>query len=95
LQALLAAVLAMLPKLPVSPGNLATSAVVQLSLQAQALASLNWQVPTNLPAIPIAMATCSLAAQMQAALSIQAVLPAPCGSGCDAAALLRAAAAVA
>jgi hypothetical protein len=83
--------LAMLPKLPVVPSSLATADVVRLAMQAQALASVNWQVPTSLPAIATGLATCTLAAQMQVALGIQAVMPTPCGSGCDAAALLRAA----
>jgi len=87
---LLAMLLAMLPKLPAAPGNLATSAVIQLALQATALASVNWQVPLTLPMIPIGLATCSLVAQLQATLGLSAVLPSPCGSGCDAAALLRA-----
>jgi hypothetical protein len=93
LQSLVAQLMGMLPKLPVAAGNLATQETVQLALQAQALASINWQVPTNLPAIPVALATCTLAAQMQASLGIRAVLPSPCGSGCDAAALMRAASA--
>jgi hypothetical protein len=84
------ALLAMLPKLPVSPGSLATPDVVQLALKATALASVTWNVPTSLPAIATGLTTCNLAAQMQAALGIQAVLAAPCGGGCDAAALLRA-----
>lgn len=94
LQSLLASLLAMLPKLPIAPGSLVTSDTIKLALQAQALASLNWNVPVRLPSIPIGLATCSLTAQMQAALGINAVLPGPCGSTCDAAALLRAVAAV-
>jgi hypothetical protein len=62
-------------------------------MQAQALAALDWQVP-SLPAIQIGLSTATLAVQMQASLGIQAVLPAPCGSGCDAASLLRAVAAI-
>ena len=90
LAALLAELLALLPKLPVVPSSLATAEVVQMAIQAQALALVNWQVPMSLPAIQIGLSTCTLTAQMQAALGIQAVLPSPCGSGCDAAALLRA-----
>jgi hypothetical protein len=93
LAALLADLLALLPKLPVAPGTLATAEVVQLAMQAQALAALDWQVP-SLPAIQIGLSTATLAVQMQASLGIQAVLPAPCGSGCDAASLLRAVAAI-
>jgi hypothetical protein len=81
--------LALLPKLPVAPGNLTTAEVVQLAMQAQALAALDWQVP-SLPSIQVGLATATLALQMQASLGIRAVLAAPCGSGCDAASLLRA-----
>lgn len=91
--ALLADLLALLPKLPVAPGNLATADVVQLALQAQALAVLDWQVP-SLPSIQVGLSTATLALQMQASLGIRAVLAAPCGSGCDAASLLRAVAAI-
>jgi hypothetical protein len=90
----LARIMAMLPKLPVVPGSLATADVVRLASQAHALASLDWQVPASLPVVHIGLATCSLTAQMQAALGVQAVLAAPCRSGCDAAALARAASAV-
>ena len=86
---LVAMLLAMLPKLPVVPTSFATPAVVQLALQAEALAAITWQVPVSVPAVQTGLATCALVAQLQAALNIQAVLPAPCGSGCDAAALLR------
>jgi hypothetical protein len=85
----LAMLLAMLPKLPAAPGNLATSAVVQAAMQAQALASVSWQVP-SLPMIPIGLATVNLVAQVQAVLGLNLVLPAPCGSGCDARALMAA-----
>ncbi len=87
---LLAALLALLPPLPVVPSSFATSAVVQAALRMQAVAALNWQVPAQLPAVQIGLATCALTAQLQAALNIAAVLPAPCGSGCDAAKLMRA-----
>jgi hypothetical protein len=87
---LLAMLLAMLPKLPMIPTALATAEVVQLAMQAHALAALNWQVPLSLPAIQIGLPTCSLVAQLQLALNLNAVLPSPCGSGCDAAALLNA-----
>ena len=82
--------MAQLPKLPVVPSSLATADVVRLAVQAQPLASLNWQVPANLPVVQIGLATCTLAAQMQVALGVQAVLPAPCRSGCDAARLMGA-----
>lgn len=93
-QSPLAGLMAMLPKLPVAPGQLATSASVRLALQAQALAAVSWNVPAILPTIAIGFATCSLAANMQAALGIEAVLSAPCGGSCDAAALMRAAGSV-
>jgi hypothetical protein len=90
---LLAMLLSLLPKLPVVPSTFATSTVVNLAMQAQALAALNWQVPAMIPAVQIGLPTCALAAQLQAALAITAVLPSPCGSGCDAAKLARALAA--
>ncbi len=90
---LLALLLSLLPKLPVVPSNFATSAVVQAAMQAQAMAALNWQVPAIIPAVHIGLPTCALVAQLQAALAITAVLPAPCGSGCDAAKLASALAA--
>lgn len=86
---LLAALLALLPPLPALPTSLATSAVVQASLQASAVASLNWQVPAMLPCISIGLLTCSLVAQLQATLGISAVLSAPCPI-CDAAKLMAA-----
>lgn len=86
---LLAALLALLPPLPALPTSLATSAVVQASLQASAVASLNWQVPAMLPSISIGLLTCSLVAQLQATLGISAVLSAPCPI-CDAAKLMAA-----
>jgi hypothetical protein len=90
---LLALLLSLLPQLPVVPSTFATSAVVNLAMQAQALAALNWQVPSMVPAVQIGLPVCALAAQLQAALAITAVLPSPCGSGCDAAKLASALAA--
>lgn len=90
---LLAALMALLPNLPLVPSNLATSEVVQAALSAQAMASLNWQVPASLPAIRIGLPTCALVARLNAALGINAVLPSPCGSGCDAAKIMKALAA--
>ncbi|HEX5327812.1 MAG TPA: hypothetical protein VFW75_14175, partial [Acetobacteraceae bacterium] len=87
---LLAALLALLPNLPMVPTSLATSDVVQAALRAQALASLNWQVPAMLPALGIGLPTCALVAQLNAALSINAVMPSPCASGCDAAKIMTA-----
>jgi hypothetical protein len=85
-----ARMLAQLPKLPVVPSSLATADVVHLAVQAEPLAALNWQVPASLPVVQIGLSTCTLAAQMQAALGVQAVLPAPCRAGCDAARLMGA-----
>ena len=87
---LLAALLALLPNLPLVPTSLATSAVVQAAMSAQAMASLNWQLPAMLPALRIGLPTCALVAQLNAALSINAVLPSPCASGCDAARIMAA-----
>lgn len=89
-EAVLAALLALLPQLPMIPTSFATLPVVQAALQAQAVAALNWQVPAMLPAVQIGLPTVALTAQLQAALNISAVLPAPCASGCDAARLMRA-----
>jgi hypothetical protein len=86
----MALLLAKLPALPIMPGSLASADAVRLAVQAQALAAANWKVPLSLPAVPTGLATCALAAQMQAALRIQAVMPSPCGAGCNAAALMRA-----
>jgi hypothetical protein len=52
-------------------------------LQAQALASLNWQIAAAPPAIQIGLPTCSFVAQMQAVLGAQLVMHAPCPV-CDA-----------
>lgn len=87
---LLALLLSLLPKLPIIPTSFATADMVRLSMQAHALASLNWNVPA-LPALPIGLATCNLAAQLQASLNLSAVLRAPCGPACDASACLSAA----
>jgi len=92
---LLALLLSLLPKLPVVPTSFATSAVIQASLQLQAMASVNWQVPSMMASLQIGLPTCAFVAQLQAALGITAVLPSPCASGCDAAKLARALAAVA
>ena len=81
---LLAALLALLPNLPLVPTSFATSAAVQAALRMGAFASLNWQVPLSLPAIGIGLPTCALAASLSAALGVQAVLSAPCLLACDA-----------
>ena len=93
LAALAQQLLAMLPSLPLVPSSFATSAVVQAAAQMQAMAALTWQVPAMIPAVHIGLPVCALTSQLQAALGVNAVLPAPCGSGCDAAKLARALAA--
>ncbi len=91
---LLALLLSLLPKLPAVPTNFATADTVNLAMQAQALAALDWQVPamSAVASLSIGLPTCALAAQLNAALGIQAVLRAPCPI-CDAAAVMRASAA--
>ncbi len=90
LATVLAELLALLPNLPALPTTFATPAVVQAALRAQAMASLNWQVPAMLPALQIGLPACHFAVQLQAALGINAVLPSPCASGCDAARIMHA-----
>jgi hypothetical protein len=89
---LLAELLALLPALPYCPTSLATSAVIQaaLSINAQAVAALNWRVPdaSSLIAVRIGLPAVAFAAQLQAGLGINAALGAPCGRGCDAAAVM-------
>ena len=89
----LADLLARLPPLPYCPTSLATPAVVAaaVSVNAQALASLDWQVPpaASLAAIRVGLPAMAFAAQFRAAFGMDAALAAPCGSGCDAAALMR------
>ncbi len=87
---LLSALLALLPQLPFVPTSFAASAVVQAALHAQAMAALDWQVPAMLPAIQIGLPTCALVAQLNAALSLNAVLSAPCALGCDAGSVMAA-----
>jgi hypothetical protein len=87
---LLAALLALLPNLPLQPTSFATAANVQAALQAGAYAGLNWQVPLSLPSIGIGLPTCAFAASLTAALGAQAVLSAPCLLGCDARQVMQA-----
>jgi hypothetical protein len=65
---------------------------VTMAQQISALATVNWQVPpiTALPAVTVGLPVCALAAQLNAALGLQAVRSAPCGPTCDAARLARA-----
>jgi hypothetical protein len=85
-------VLSRLPQIPYCPTSLATQAVVQaaVSINAQALASLTWQVPAamSLSAVRVGLPAAAFASQLHAALGIDAAVRAPCGSGCDAAAIL-------
>ncbi len=85
-------VLALLPPLPYCPTSLATQAVVTaaMSIHAQALAALNWQVPAamSLSGVSVGLPAVAFAAQLKASLGISAAVQAPCGSGCDAKALL-------
>lgn len=96
---LLAELLALLPKLPYCPTSLANAETVRaaFAMHAQTVESLDWRVPSlaALPVLRIGLPACALAAQLQAALGITAVLAAPCGAGCDAAATMRALASVA
>jgi hypothetical protein len=89
-----AELLSLLPQIPYCPTSLATEAVVSAaaSINAQALASLNWQVPEamSLSAVRVGLPAASFAASLHAALGIDAAVQAPCGSGCDAASILAA-----
>ena len=89
---LLNALLALLPPLPpvALPTTFATKEVVALALRMQAMAALTWQVPAAIPALQIGLPTCAFAASLNESLNLKAVLPAPCGSGCDAAKIMRA-----
>jgi hypothetical protein len=90
---LVRALRSLLPKLPFCPSQLATPAVMAAALKvdAAAVAAIDWQVPalSAVPVLQIGLPTCMVAAQVQASVSVQAVLPAPCGSGCDAARIMR------
>jgi hypothetical protein len=87
----------MLPRLPYCPTNLAPPAVVQaaLSANAEAIAAMDWQVPSlsAVPLLAVGLPTVALVAQIDASLGLSAVLAGPCGSGCDAARLMKAIAA--
>jgi hypothetical protein len=91
---LLDELLALLPAIPYSPTSFATGVVVQaaMSINAQALASMNWQVPSamSLIGVRVGLPAVALATQLRAALGINAAIAAPCGSGCDAAAIMAA-----
>ena len=90
LEALLALLLR-LPRLEFSASLMAPPAVVTaaMSINASALAAIDWQVPVaaSLPVLGIGLPVLALTAQLNAALDLSASLS-PCGV-CDAAALLR------
>jgi len=85
--------LALLPALPYCPTMAVTAPVVQMaaSINAQAVASMNWQVPplSAVALLNVGLPVCALTAQLNAALGINAVLNAPCPM-CDASAVLKA-----
>lgn len=91
-QAAEAALMALLPKLPPSPSTLATPAVVRAALSAQGLANLSWSVPPIPVSAQLGLSACAFAASLAASLSLTPVLARPCGSGCDAAQIMRGAA---
>jgi hypothetical protein len=82
--------------LPYCPSLIAPPAVVQAagSDSVRELAAINWKVPpvTALPALQSGLSASTLAKQMAAALGASPVRPGPCGQGCDAAKIMRAAA---
>lgn len=80
-----------LPRRAVTPTTLATPAVVQAAQRMQKLAAVTWKVPENLPLVDEGLAACHAIGQIARALASSPIRPAPCGSQCDAAALLRAA----
>ncbi len=86
--------LALLPALPYCPTLAITPAVVSaaMSLDATAVAALNWQVPSlsAIPLLSIGLPVCALTASLSAALNMNAALNAPCPI-CDAGAVLSAA----
>lgn len=80
-----------LPRRAVVPTSLATPAVVAAAQGMAQLAAVSWSVPENLPQVGTGLAALHLVAQLQLTLGSSPVRAAPCGSQCDAAALLRAA----
>ena len=83
--------LARLPKLAVTPTPLATPAVVEAARKMEKLAAVTWKVPEDMPLVREGLATSRLIEHMKTALGNSPVRATPCGSQCDAAALLRAA----
>jgi hypothetical protein len=90
---LLAALMALLPQLPLVPTSFATAASMELALSASvsALASLSWQVNVMPPSVMIGLPTVALTASLQASLGLNAVAKVPCPMGCQANAVLSAA----
>jgi len=86
--------LALLPALPYCPTMAVTAPVVQMaaSINAQAVASMNWQVPalSAVALLNIGLPVCALSAQLNESLGINAALSAPCPI-CDAGAVFKAA----
>jgi hypothetical protein len=72
---------------------MAPPAVVNAAVRinAAALASINWNIPAmaSLPILSLGLPVAAFTEQLNAALSLRASAV-PCGSQCDAAALLRA-----
>ncbi len=81
------------PRPQFSAGLMVTPPVVQAaaSINAQALAQLNWQVPavSAVSALSVGLPVVAFAANLQAALGISARVP-PCATGCDMMALAHA-----
>jgi hypothetical protein len=94
LELALAELMALLPAVPYCPSNAVTPAVVTaaMSLDAQAVAAMNWQVPpvSAVALLQVGLPVCAFTAQAQAALGVSLVARAPCVV-CDAAAIARAA----
>jgi len=87
----LAELLGLLPKIEYCPTLMAPPAVVNAALSMN-LPPLTWQVPpmASLPVLSVGLPVAAFCAQLKAAMNLQAAV-APCGSGCDAAALMAAA----
>jgi hypothetical protein len=84
------------PNLPYCPTRFAPPAVIEAAKSegARALAAIAWKVPAanTLSALQSGLPASSLAKQIADALGASPVRSAPCGSGCDAARLMKAAA---
>lgn len=84
----------LLPRLPYCPTHLASSDTMQaaLSVNAEAIESMNWQVPaiSAVSVLSVGLPVVSFAATMHASATVSPVKLSPCGSGCDAAKIMRA-----